>query len=64
MLDLKGRLLEAAGAGKKHGGSDKYPLRAASYSSAVVDLNDAAWTDKLVKAGKFLLYHDFNPSVH
>ena len=63
VLDLKGRLLEAAGAGKKHGGGDKYPLQAATYTSAVVDLNDAAWADKLVKAGNFCNIMTWIPCV-
>ena len=51
VLDLKSRLLAAAGAGKKHGTADKYPLQAASYVSAVVDLNNSSWVETLKKAG-------------
>ena len=52
VLDLKARLLEAAGASKTHGVSAKYPLHAASYTSAVVDLNSPAWPDNLIHAGE------------
>ena len=52
VLDLKARLLEAAGASKMHGDSVKYPLHASSYVSAVVDLNSPAWPDKLIQAGQ------------
>ena len=52
VLDLKGRLLEAAGASKKHGQDAKYPLQAASYTSAVVDLNSPSWTQTLTTAGE------------
>ena len=51
MLDLKGQLLEAAEAGKKRNAADKYPLQAASYVSAVVDLTNACWVETLSKAG-------------
>lgn len=52
VLDLKGRLLEAAGASKSHGKDAKYPLQAASYTSAVVDLNSPSWTETLTAAGE------------
>ena len=52
VLDLKGRILEAAGAGKKHGQKAKYPLHAGSYTSAVVDLNSPSWTETLINAGE------------
>jgi O-methyltransferase involved in polyketide biosynthesis len=52
VLDLKGRILEAAGASKKHGQQAKYPLHAGSYTSAVVDLNSPSWTETLINAGE------------
>ena len=52
VLDLKGRILEAAGASKKHGQTAKYPLHAGSYTSAVVDLNSPSWTETLINAGE------------
>ncbi|KAL0020906.1 hypothetical protein WJX77_009821 [Trebouxia sp. C0004] len=51
VLDLKGRLLEAAGASKKHGQKAKHPLHAGSYTSAVVDLNSPSWSETLINAG-------------
>ncbi len=52
VLDLKGRILEAAGASKKHGQTAKYPLHAGSYTPAVVDLNSPSWTETLINAGE------------
>ena len=52
VLDLKGRILEAAGASKKHGQKAKYQLHAGSYTSAVVDLNSPSWTETLINAGE------------
>lgn len=52
VVELKGRLLDAAGAGTKHEQGYKYPLKAGSYVSAVVNLNDASWPEQLAQAGK------------
>ena len=51
VLNLKGRLLEAAGASKVHGQQAKHPLRAGSYASAVANLTDTSWPKTLAQMG-------------
>ena len=51
VVDLKGRLLDAAGASKQHGQQAKHPLKTGSYVSAVANLTDASWPSTLTQTG-------------
>lgn len=51
VVDLKGRLLNAADASKQHGQQAKHPLKAGSYVSAVANLTDASWPSTLTQTG-------------
>ena len=56
VLNLKGRLLKAAGASKVPGQQAKHPLKAGSYVSTVANLTDASWPNTLAQAGETLQF--------
>lgn len=56
VVDLKGKLLAAAGASKVTGQEAKHPLKAGSYVSTVANLTDASWPTALTKTGSACHY--------